>query len=164
MKTLLILRHAKSSWKEHGIDDHDRPLNERGRRSAPRVGRWLRARDLVPDGILCSTAERARATAELVSAAIDHQGPMIVEPDAYLADPATLIDLVSALPEEWSRALLVGHNPGLEALVSDLTGAVEPLPTAALAQIELDVDSWAELPGASRPGRLVHVRRPREHD
>lgn len=161
MQTLLILRHGKSSWKHPGLADHDRPLNKRGLRDAPRMGRLLRDEDLVPDRIVNSTAVRARTTAELVADQLGYRGAVECSRDLYLASVPDIIRVLGNVGGDASRLLVVGHNPGLEELVAALTGGFAALPTAALAQVDLDVDVWSELTTSTR-GRLVNLWRPRE--
>ena len=161
MQTLLILRHGKSSWKHPGLADHDRPLNKRGLRDAPRMGRLLRDEDLVPDRIVSSTAVRARTTAELVADELGYHGTVECSRDLYLASVPDIIRVLGNVGGDASRLLVVGHNPGHEELVAALTGGVAALPTAALAQVDLDVDVWSELTTSTR-GRLVNLWRPRE--
>ena len=161
MRTLLVLRHAKSSWKDPGLDDHDRPLNGRGRKTAPRMGTLLRERDLVPEHILSSTALRARRTAELAAEAAGFTGTLELAPDLYLAGPERAVRLLHDVPDRFRRVMLVGHNPGLQELVELLTGCAERFPTAALARIELPAGAWAEVP-AGRCGVLEGLWRPRE--
>jgi len=161
MKTLLILRHAKSSWKDPTLSDIERPLNKRGRNDAPRMGRLLVDEDIIPDCIMSSTATRARSTAELVAEACGYEGEIDFRDELYLADPDDYLDICSLLPDDCRAAMVVGHNPGLEILVAQLTGVDEPFPTAALAQVALDIDHWPELLDAS-PATLVSLYRPRE--
>jgi len=161
MKTLLILRHAKSSWTDSSLDDHDRPLNERGRRDAPRMGRLLANEELLPDLVLSSTARRARETVELVVEACAHAGRVIFTDDLYLAEPSTWIDGLGQIDDKVTSALIVGHNPGLESLIGILTGNDETMPTAALADIELPIDTWSQL-SAGIAGRLRSIWRPRD--
>lgn len=163
MKTLLILRHAKSSWKQPGLADHDRPLNRRGNRDAPRVGLLLSRQALTPDLIVSSTAERARSTAAQVADGSGYGGEVELDRQLYLAEPEAIVDAVRSLGGEASRVLVVGHNPGLQELVARLTGSDEVLPTAALARIELPIAEWAELRAFTR-GRLVDLWRPKERD
>jgi len=163
MKTLLILRHAKSSWDDETLDDFERPLNERGQYDAPRIGRLLRTRDLLPEKIFCSTALRARSTLELVCEAADYHGPLELRDDLYLAPASTYINLLKDVAEPLSRVLVIGHNPGLESLVTELTGAMEHMPTGGLAVVELPIDQWHQL----RPriaGRLLNLFRPKTLD
>lgn len=163
MKTLLILRHAKSSWKRPDLDDHDRPLNARGRRDAPRMGALLRRRGLTPDLVVSSTAVRARTTAEQVAEESGYGGQVTLDRRLYLAAPEALVDVVGSLGGGAARVLVVGHNPGLEDLLARLTGAAEALPTAALAQVALPIAAWRELRASTR-GRLVALWRPKELD
>lgn len=163
MKLLLILRHAKSSWKDRSLDDHDRPLNKRGRRDAPRMGRLLRQEDLLPDLILSSTAVRARTTAEIVADTSRYEGALELTPELYGAEPEVYISLLGRLDDDYHNVMVVGHNPGLEQLLHTLTGTEESLPTAALAKIELEIDAWSAL-DRSRRGSLVQLWRPKELD
>ncbi len=160
MKTLLILRHAKSSWDHPGLRDHDRPLNPRGRRDAPRMGRFLVERDLVPGRIVSSTAVRARTTAELASAEFDREVEIETTSDLYHASPDGYIEVAEAMGGGAERLMVVGHNPGVTSLVRQLTGAGEYMPTAALAAVELDIDDWWDLGSAPR-GRLIGLWRPK---
>lgn len=161
MKTVLILRHAKSSWASDTIPDHDRPLNKRGERDAPRIGRLLRDEDLLPDLILTSSAVRARATARLVAEASDYEGPIKQSRSFYLADTPAFIHALRALSDDYSRVLIVAHNPGLEELLAELTGKDETLPTAALAVVAVPIESWRGL-RADAQGELLQLWRPRE--
>lgn len=161
MRTLLVLRHGKSSWKHLGLSDHDRPLNGRGLRDAPRMGRLLRGADLAPDGVVSSTAVRARATAELVAEAVGYSGNLALDRGLYLASAHDIMGVLGVIGGDASKLLVVGHNPGLEELVAVLIGRSVALPTAALAAIRLDVDTWSDLNAGTR-GRLVELWRPRE--
>lgn len=161
MKTLLIMRHAKSSWKDPGMTDHDRPLNDRGRRAAPRMGRLLDEQHLRPTRVLCSTAQRARETAQLLStSATDFPDVQFLE-DLYLAAPETYVAHLRQQGESAACAMVIGHNPGLEQLVGLLTGEQEAFPTAALAAVELPLDVWSEL-HLGMSGRLAGLWLPRE--
>ena len=161
MKTLLILRHAKSSWKDPGMTDHARPLNARGKHDAPRIGHLLRDQGLQPDLILSSTAKRARSTAKRVV----EGGELICSPqlldELYMASADTYIDVLRQQPTVYERILVIGHNPGLEELVLVLTGTSLALPTCALVQIEFEIDTWFEMPN-NGVGQLVAHWQPRE--
>jgi phosphohistidine phosphatase len=161
MKSLLVLRHAKSSWDNARLADHDRPLNDRGQKDAPRMGRLLRAEGLVPDLILSSSAERALATAEAVAVAAGYDNEIVITRSLYHADVDTCLELLAELPDEVNRVMLVGHNPTWEMLVESLTGEMELMPTAAAALIELPLASWQDL-SESTVGKLVDLWRPRE--
>ena len=125
------------------------------------MGRLLRDVDLVPDRIVSSTAVRARATAELVADQLGYRGTVACSPDLYLASAPDIIRVLGNVGGDASRLLVVGHNPGLEELVAALAGGFAALPTAALAQISLEMDAWSNLT-ESTPARLVNLWRPRE--
>ena len=160
MRLLSILRHAKSSWKDSSLDDHDRPLNKRGSRDAPRVGEWLLEQGLVPDAILSSTARRARETALAVAAATGFPDEVCFTRRLYLATPETYLEALRSLPETCRHAMVVGHNPGIEELVAVMVGTNETMPTAALAVVELPIESWGQV-GPPPLGSLRAIRRPR---
>lgn len=160
MKTLLVMRHAKSSWSDDRLADHDRPLNERGRRDAPRMGRLLAEQGLAPDAILCSSAVRARDTAELVAEESGAEAPA-VRPMLYGGDVADYLAALRRLPDEVDVALVVGHNPTVSELVDALADADEAMPTAAVAHVALPLARWADL-DEDAEGRLAAVWRPRE--
>lgn len=161
MRTLLILRHAKSSWSNANLTDRERPLNARGKRDAPRMGKLLRDEGLIPDLIITSSAERARATAELVAFNCQYEGQIAASSDLYHADPSRYIARLREVEEGRMRVMAVGHNPGLEELLELLTGEARRLPTAALAHVELPLVSWRKLSTASR-GNLRRLWLPRE--
>jgi phosphohistidine phosphatase len=161
MKTLLVLRHAKSSWSDPALDDHDRPLSKRGRRDGPRMGALLRACGLMPDVVISSDAVRARLTAEAVAEAARFTGQSLLDRRLYLASPADIRAVLRTVPDEAETVMIVGHNPGLEELVAQLTGEQRDLPTAALAQIVLPIDRWRDLTLSTR-GTLVGHWRPKE--
>lgn len=154
MRTLLILRHAKSSWDHPDLDDYDRPLNKRGRKEAKAVGKFMRAR--LPELVLTSTAVRARETVALWQRASRYQGPVEERREFYLAGPERYLEALAGLATRGATTMVVGHNPGLEELVHRLTGRHEELPTAALAELELPVDSW-EQGARGTPARLVNL-------
>ena len=145
MKELLILRHAKSSWANSYLSDHDRPLNARGKQDAPRMGKLLLTEDLVPDLIISSTAERALTTAEAVALASGYEEAITTTRRFYHADPEAYVAVLRELPDTLQRVMVVGHNPGMEMLVEELTGAAETMTTANIAYVKLPVDSWADL-------------------
>ncbi len=161
MKTLLLLRHAKSSWKESHLADHDRPLNKRGQSDAPRIGTLIVQEHIQPDLIVSSTALRARSTAEAVADFCCHPEAINEVRDLYLAPPMTYIETAQCFPNHLDRVMMVGHNPGISQLLYRLTGCDEDFPTAALAQIEIPVEDWGDLCETTR-GELIAFWRPRE--
>ncbi len=162
MKTLMLLRHAKSSWKDSNLADHDRPLNKRGKKTAPEMGRLMVKEGLVPDLILSSTAVRARETAEAVAKSSSYEGPIELLESFYLATAGKLLsEAASRTPDSVVRLLLVAHNPGMEDLVEVLSEARQPFPTAALAVFEVPIDRWKALE-LGVAAKLVKVYRPKE--
>jgi phosphohistidine phosphatase len=144
MKTLLLLRHAKSDWGNAGLRDFDRPLAKRGVGDAPRMGETLKKQGILPDFILCSPAIRAKETMELFKQAAEIDAKVEFEQNIYEASSAELIKLVRHLSDEYSCVLMVGHNPGFETLLSRLIGSDRQMPTAALACIEFQIDAWED--------------------
>lgn len=170
MKTLTLLRHAKSGWDDPVSRDFDRPLNPRGRKAARTVGREMKAQALAFDLVLASPARRVIETLEEVAAAY---GPIEPEFDQrlYLASTASLLERIRAAPEEAERLLVVGHNPGLEELAlclsvgddSGLRGQVElKYPTGTVAEIALPVERWADVKEGT--GKIERFIRPRDLD
>jgi phosphohistidine phosphatase len=145
MKTLLILRHAKSSWAAPGLSDHDRPLNDRGKRDAPCMGQLLLDENLTPGLILSSTAKRARKTASLVAKSCGYSREVNELADLYLAGPQSYFEALQFVDDGLDRVLVVGHNPGMEDLVQELVGEFHRMPTAALAHVELEIDAWVNV-------------------
>lgn len=163
MKTLLILRHAKSSWSNSYVSDHERSLNKRGQRDAPRMGRLLKAEELVPDLIISSTAKRALATAEAVATAGDYEQEIRFTRHFYHADPETYFAVLKEVSDRYERVMVVGHNPGMQELVAWLTGVDTRFTTANIAHVQLPIQSWTELNDAVE-GELINIWRPKELD
>jgi phosphohistidine phosphatase len=160
MKTLFLLRHAKSSWDDASLSDFERPLNERGLRVAPFMGGLMQRKGHVPDVILSSPAKRARRTAELVKDGGALAAEIRFVDSIYEASPQNLLQVVAEIDDTHSSALLVGHNPGMEGFIRYLNGQIEPMPTAALAVIELAIGKWNEIDHGC--GELKVLYRPRE--
>ncbi len=165
-RRLYLLRHAKSSWDDPTLPDHDRPLAARGRRAADRIGRYLREARVEPALVICSSSLRTRETLEQLGAPFTEPTRVRVERSVYAARADALLSLLRGLPAAADSALLIGHNPGVQDLVvllaieSDSTTQVEDkFPTGALATLELD-GGWDELAPATC--RLVELVFPRE--
>lgn len=166
-RELLVLRHGKSAWHTDAPTDFERPLAPRGKRDAPKMGRWLEAQGLRPDHVVSSPARRARQTARRVAKALDMDREGILYDDRiYESGLYDLLAVLAECPEESRRVLLVGHNPGLETLVEHLGGSDvtvpedgKLLPTATLAHLRLPAD-WQNL-GAGI-AELVSMTRPKE--
>jgi phosphohistidine phosphatase len=161
VKTLLLMRHAKSSWDDPSQDDHDRPLNKRGLRDAPEMGELLVDQSLVPDSITCSTAVRAYETARIVAESCRSPAVLRATAELYHADLAAWQHVIRQLPPESERALCVGHNPGIEMLLSELTDESHHMATAALAVLELRIDDWADF-APSKPLQHWMLWRPKD--
>jgi phosphohistidine phosphatase len=161
MKTLILMRHAKSSWKEPELTDHERPLNKRGQKDAPRMGRLLKDKKLVPDLIFSSTAERARQTVEGLVEKSGFKNKVEYVESLYMAEPSVIIETIKNTPDKVDSILVVGHNPGLEGLVQILGRKVESLPTGSIARISLPIDHWEELTLATE-GKLKDNFHPRD--
>jgi phosphohistidine phosphatase len=163
MKLLSVLRHAKSSWKEGPLEDHDRPLNARGVRDAPRIGALILEERLRPDIILASSAVRARETALAVAGRIGFPEEVRLLRQLYLAEPGAYLESLRSLASTVGHAMVVGHNPGVENLVSEWTCGSHAMPTAALAVLEVPVESWSEV-SLERSARLRGLWTPRDLD
>lgn len=145
MKTLFILRHAKSSWKDAGLADFERPLNARGLDEAAFMGNWIYKNQIQPDLIISSPAKRTKQTAILVRETAQLAAQIRYEERVYEASPLTLLEIVSEASDENETLMLVGHNPGLEGLIKVLTGEDLALPTAGFVKINLKIEKWSEL-------------------
>lgn len=168
MVTLSLFRHAKSAWDNTSLSDFRRPLAPRGEQAAPRMGRFMADNALAPDVILCSTAQRARQTLELALPAFAGKAEVQFADSLYHAGPAEMLKLVRALGDDCRHAMLVGHNPGMQAMAMELAGdgdasAIETMsvkfPTAGLAVIDFDC-GWADV--APGRGRLRVFKTPRQ--
>jgi phosphohistidine phosphatase len=157
---VLLLRHGKSKRGPEYETDYERPLAKRGKRDAARVGAFLVERDLVPDLIVSSPAERARATAERCADAADYQGEIRYDESLYFGSEEAYLELLWSLDDTVGRVLCVGHNPDIEGAIETLTHTYASMPTAALARIDFEADSWGELFPVG--GRLAWVQLPRE--
>jgi phosphohistidine phosphatase len=162
MKTLLLLRHAKSDWDDASLRDFDRPLAPRGERDAPRIGKAFGKRGPAPDLVISSPAARAKATIRAVMKAANLNLEAKFEESMYGASAAELLKLIRRLPDESSCALLVGHNPGFGDLLNQLTGSHERMPTAALACIEFQLDHWEDVEDGK--GSLIWLLTPKQLD
>ncbi|MEM1298008.1 MAG: histidine phosphatase family protein [Pseudomonadota bacterium] len=168
MRKLILLRHAKSSWDDPVLEDHDRPLNKRGHAAAPVIGEWLKYRHHKPDFVLCSSAKRTQETVQRLRKVMDGLPEPLVERGLYHASPADMLARLQQLPASVGSVLLVGHQPGLGALTRKLSDgrenrrcrrAFEHFPTAAAAVLEFDAD-WSALDYAT--ARFVDFAKPRE--
>ena len=168
MRTLYVLRHAKSDWGDASLRDFDRPLNGRGWKAAKAVGREMRERDLIPDLVLLSPSARTTETLARVEEGFGASFEKVEERTIYLADTETLLDLVRNAPAGSNHLMVVGHNPGMHELVLVLANGPQELreeaaakfPTAALAEISFDVSDWSDVAPGS--GYIRSFLKPRE--
>jgi phosphohistidine phosphatase len=175
-KQLFVLRHAKSSWDDPGLDDHERPLAPRGQRSVKQLAAHIREHAIRPDQVLCSSARRTLETCE----GVEPGGEVVIEPELYGASGDDVLARLHRIPESTSSVMVIGHNPALQVLLLRLSGAnggngfasngdpdsdsmvselQRKFPTGALATLSFDC-AWSELaPGSAK---LVDVVRPRD--
>jgi phosphohistidine phosphatase len=155
MKTLFLIRHAKSSWDDTALPDKDRPLNDRGRRDAPTMGERLAKRDVKPDLILSSPAMRALKTAEIIAKKLDYRRRDIVVDDRlYAVEADNLLDVIHKLGDKLERVLLFGHNPELTELAHRLSSKITHMPTCAVAEFTFDAKSWSRI-GKVKPAKVT---------
>ena len=162
MKRLGLLRHAKSSWDNHDLSDLDRPLNKRGLRDAPRMGALLREREVSPQRIICSTALRARTTAELAAGQLGFDLRAIrFTDDLYHAGAGRMLDVLTELGEGADDVIMVGHNPGITSLANYIATDthIDNLPTAGFFYAEADISEWRDL--QRNPGKLLFFASPK---
>ena len=169
MKTLVLMRHAKSAWEDPELPDFDRPLAPRGRKAAPRMGAWLRSAGYMPDIVLCSAAKRARETLDLIASSLPKGVKIEMRRELYMAVPREILNLIAKAPAGAATALVVGHNPGLGNFATWLAGSGDAeqlaklskkFPTGAIAVLQFPVEDWAEIGGEG--GRLLAFVRPRD--
>ncbi|GEO02581.1 phosphoglycerate mutase [Adhaeribacter aerolatus] len=147
MKTLYLMRHAKSSWDFPELSDHDRPLNNRGRKDAPLMGRELASREVTLDLIVSSSAVRALTTATLVAKELEYDTEKIaVEEEIYKASKQELLSIIKNIPNQFDKVLLVGHNYTISELANMLSPEMVPtMPTAAVVCLNFNCGTWAEI-------------------
>ncbi len=146
MRTLYLLRHAKSSWKDDSLRDFDRPLKRRGQEAAEQIGKVLASEQMTSSLLVISSpAARARETTKLVLESAGLNLEPRFDERIYEADVRTLLEVIGSIPDKSTTAMLVGHNPGFENLLSYLTRDDRHMPTAALAKIEFEAGSWGEV-------------------
>jgi phosphohistidine phosphatase len=171
MKTLILMRHAKSAWDAGQVSDHNRPLSDRGRETAPAMGQWLKAQKLKPDLILCSTATRVSETLDLLRPSLPPETPVKALEALYMALPREILTVLAKVKEKdkVDTLMVIGHNPGIGSLAHWLAGqgdkrALERMkdkfPTAAVAVIDFDIPAWRDIEGEQ--GTLRQFMTPRE--
>ena len=164
MKTLFLIRHAKSSWDNTALADKDRPLNGRGKRDAPKAGKRLAERRAKPDLILSSPATRALKTAEIIAKKLDYKRKNILVNDRlYAVEASELLNMLRKLGDAVECAMLIGHNPELTELAHRLSSKITHLPTCAVAEFMFDAKSWSRI-GKDKPVNVAldYPRRPQK--
>ncbi|MBD3224527.1 MAG: histidine phosphatase family protein [Caldithrix sp.] len=163
MKTVYFMRHAKSSWKDGSLTDHERPLNKRGLKDAPLMGKLLKEKGMLPDGILVSSARRAQETCRLFTEMADYDPASVhTEEMIYENDYDILLQLIRQQPDAWQSLMIIGHNPSTQEAVNALSDQFfDKIPTAAIAAIQFMVRNWSEV-GQNR-GRLLFFEYPKKH-
>lgn len=172
MKTIFLLRHAKSDWGNPALSDHDRSLNERGREAAPRMAAYIKSKKYKPDIVLCSTARRTVETYDLVKEALG-DAPVMFEESLYLAETRNLIERIKWLDDSFSSVLMIGHNPGFEQVANSLTRSPEKedeerlhkrmrdkFSTASFVVIKMPVEQWRDVKVGL--GKLKDFMRPKD--
>jgi phosphohistidine phosphatase len=155
MKALFLIRHAKSSWDDTALPDKDRPLNDRGKRDAPKMGKRLARRDVKPDLILSSPAMRALTTAEIIAKKLDYKRKDIVVDDRlYAGEADDLLNVIHKLGDKRERVILVGHNPELTELAHRLSSEITHMPTCAVVAFTFDAKSWSNI-GKAKPVKVA---------
>ena len=161
MKTLYIIRHAKSSWNDSALSDFDRPLNKRGEYDAPLMGQILKEKGVHPDVIISSPALRAKTTAEVIAKGIGFTKSIVYNDDIYESSSIALLRVLGRVKDKHNVAFLVSHNPGINMLVDNLVGLDENIPTCGVVEIEFDCKKWSEI--SSINSTLISFDYPKRH-
>jgi phosphohistidine phosphatase len=160
MKTIYLLRHAKSSWKDESLSDIERPLNGRGKKAADTMGAFLKREKILVDLVLSSSAVRARQTIDRVLVSANIVTDVRFDERIYEAGVQRLVEVVRQIENGKKNVVLVGHNPGFEELLEWLTGTIERMQTGALAKIGLKTSSWNSV--SEKSGTLEWIVRPKQ--
>lgn len=161
MKTLLLMRHAKSSWKDDKLSDHERPLKKRGKKDAKLIAKEIKKNDLIPDLILSSSAARAKETVKVLADALNYKGKTKFIDELYMGEPQDFINALKDVDNKYNTVLVVGHNPGLEAYLQIIDGEIEAVPTGGLGYLVLVMDDWKDI-SLETMGDLIGFWRPKD--
>jgi phosphohistidine phosphatase len=162
MKTLYIIRHAKSSWDDIGLADFDRPLNERGKTDAPRMGKRLKEKNIHPELMLSSPAKRALSTCKKIAEVLHYPESSIkTDRKLYHASPEEIFEVLRSIKNQVNNVMLFGHNPGLTEFVNEITDdfSLNNLPTCGVVALSFDMRTWKELQHSS--GKLLFYDYPK---
>jgi phosphohistidine phosphatase len=143
-KTLILVRHAKSSWKDTALNDIKRPLNKRGNKDAPKMGKYMAEHKILPEVIFSSPGLRALATARLISVKIDIKPTdIIINEKIYTFNPEDLLNVIKALKDKYEKVMIVAHNPAITDLVNYFSGSkIDNVPTCGVAVLRFPINSW----------------------
>jgi phosphohistidine phosphatase len=155
------MRHAKSSWKDESLADHERPLKKRGKKDSKLIAKVIKKKDLIPDLILCSSAVRTKETVEVLTDVLDYDGEIIYSDELYMGEPQDFVNALKDLDEKYETVLIVGHNPGLEAYLQIIDGEIEAVPTGGLGYLVLVLDDWKDI-SLDTMGDLIGFWKPKE--
>ncbi len=163
MLTIYLVRHAKSSWAEPELKDIDRPLNGRGKKNAPEIGKLLKKMNEIPDLIISSNAKRAMSTAKRIAAEIDYPVNNIVKnKPLYMAGKNEFLSVISNTESELKKLMLISHNPGITDFANYISNShIENIPTAGIVKIDFDTNSWKE--AAETKGKVIFFEYPKKH-
>jgi phosphohistidine phosphatase len=162
MKTIYLVRHAKSSWKEAGLSDFERPLNKRGQHDAPFMAKLLAKKDEMPEVIVSSPALRALTTAKIFASEFNSDTQIVEEEKIYEAGLGNLIKIINNLPETNKTVMIFGHNPGLTYLANYLGDkSIDNIPTCGIVKITFDINSWQDISDGS--GKIVFFEYPKKY-
>ena len=163
MKELVLIRHAKSSWKDINLDDFDRPLNKRGEKNAPFMAKVLKKLVKKPDLIICSSSKRTRLTLDFFIKEFDYKNKIIFENSIYETSYENILEVIKNIDKKYKRIFLIGHNPGLNDLTNYLVSSFkENIPTCGILKINFDIDSWENVEKDS--GELEFFKYPKMLD
>ena len=155
MKTLFLVRHAKSSRDDPSLPDRDRPLDDRGKQDAPKMGKRLAKRDVKPDLLLSSPALRALTTAQLIAEEIGYKlKDIVVDDRLYASNADDLLAVIRALDKKLNRVMLFGHNPEFTDLAHRLSSEIIDMPTCAVAEFNFDTKAWSDV-GEVKPAKVI---------
>lgn len=152
MKTLLLIRHAKSDWNDPSLPDFDRPLNERGKRDAPAMGQRLLDKEVKIDAFISSPAKRARKTAELIAGEYDvKKDKIILVEELYHAEPSAFMDVISKMDDDYKHIAIFSHNPGITEFANQLADVrIDNMPTCSIFAIKIDSKHWKDFSEADK--------------
>ena len=163
MKTLYLVRHAKSSWDEPGLGDLERPLNKRGKSDAPKMGKLLNERGEIPEMMISSPAKRAFSTAKRIAEEVDYPSKKIEKDEAlYMADTDDFLSVIQSAPDSVNKLMLYGHNYGITYFANHISASdIDNIPTCGVVRIDFDAESWKEID--NKKGKLIFFEYPKKH-